>query len=269
MKRISLFFVACTFFTTHAQIDSVYVRRDNIIRGVDVIGHTITSAARWKGKDWLKVGAVVVGTTALTFVDDPVRQFMTHKKNGVLDGLERIGYHYGKPYTAISVSGGFYLAGVVLNDEWSKETGLMLASALTTSNLITTFFKSAVGRARPITGHDNYNVDMFSESPSHHSLPSGHTTVAFTISTILARQVKSVPLKITFYSLAGITAASRMYMDAHWISDVALGGTIAWFCADAAFKRLQENRWKPLARKNSVIVKLYPYPGGLKLSASL
>jgi membrane-associated phospholipid phosphatase len=185
-----------------------------------------------------------------------------------MDGFERIGHHYGKPYSAVAVTGGFYLAGVILKNEWAKETGLMLATGLTTSTVVQTLLKNGLGRARPVTGMDNYEMEPFSTASEYHSLPSGHTTVAFTMSLILARQVKHVPIKIFFYSIAGITAMSRMYNDAHWISDVALGGTIAWFCADAAVKRLQANRFRPMTRANRFSVKLYPYPGGLSLRAT-
>lgn len=270
MQRIVIvvFFVSC--FSAHAQVDTTYVRRMDIVRSMDAVGYTFAAPARWKGKDWLKIGGVVVGTAALTLLDEPIKDLMTSERNDFLDGVERVGYHYGKPYTAIGLSGGLYLVGVVAKNEWARETGLMMGSALGTSNLITTFFKNAVGRARPITGSHNYEIEPFSEYASHHSLPSGHATVAFTVSTVLAKQVKSVPLKITFYSLAVITAASRMYTDAHWLSDVTFGSTIAWFCADAAVKRLRVNKWKPVTRlNNNVIVKLYPYPGGLTLRAVL
>jgi membrane-associated phospholipid phosphatase len=112
---------------------------------------------------------------------------------------------------------------------------------------------------------DNYEMEPFSKKAAYHSMPSGHTTVAFTMSLILARQVDNIPIKIFFYSVAGVTAMSRMYMDAHWLSDVAFGGTIAWFCADAAVKRLQANRFRPVTTPNKFSVKLYPYPGGLSL----
>jgi membrane-associated phospholipid phosphatase len=269
VKRICLLTVLlCRLVAAEAQIDTVYVKRMDIVRGLDAMGYTFSSPARWKGKDWVKVGGVVVGTAALTLLDEPIERFLDGKQSDFLDGVERIGYHYGKPYTALGVTGGFYLAGIVLKNEWAKETGLMLASSLATSNIISAMFKSAVGRARPITGLDRYELEPFSDSPSHHSMPSGHTTVAFTISIVLARQVDSIPLKIVFYSLGGITAASRMYMDAHWFSDVAFGGTIAWLCADAAFKRLTENKWRPIVRQNAIAMKLYPYPGGLSLRAT-
>lgn len=86
----------------------------------------------------------------------------------------------------------------------------------------------------------------------------------------MARRVDNVPLKVVFYSLAGITAVSRMYSDSHWISDVGFGGMLAWFCADTAIERLQLNRMRPLQKRDNTFVwKVYPYPGGVTLRASL
>jgi membrane-associated phospholipid phosphatase len=264
MKKLWIVFL---FFPSlvEAQIDTVFVKRSDIVRGVDGVLHTFSAPARWKGKDWLVVGGIAATTAAITLLDDPIYNFWQGRECEIMDGFERIGYHYGKPYSAVAVTGGFYLAGVILKNEWAKETGLMLATSLTTSTVLQTLFKNVLGRARPVTGMDNYDMQPFSKASEYHSLPSGHATVAFTMSLVLARQVKYVPVKIFFYSLAGVTAMSRMYTDAHWISDVAFGGTIAWFCVDAAMKRLQANRFRPVARQHKFSVKLYPYPGGLSL----
>jgi membrane-associated phospholipid phosphatase len=270
---MKVFWVLLFAFPTiaHAQTDTVQVKRLDIVRGVDVIAYTFTSPVRWKGNDWLKLGGVVAGTAALSLLDEPVRNFLKGKDCKFLDGFERVGYHYGKPYSAVAFTGGFYLTGVLLKNEWAKETGLMLASGLTTSTIIQSFFKSAVGRARPGMELGNYAAEPFSPAASYHSLPSGHTTVALTISLILARQVESVPIKIFFYSVGAVTATSRLYSDAHWTSDLAFGGAIAWFCADAAVKRLEANRFRSVTRKRKDVIawKLYPYPGGLSLRARL
>lgn len=264
---VACFFLPCSAF---AQIDTVYVKQWDVIRVVDGAAHTLTSPARWKGKDFLKAGAVVAGTAAITFLDEPVRKFFQGKESKVLDRFERVGNHYGKPYSAVAVTGGFYFTGLLLKNEWAKETGLMLASGLGSSTVVQTFFKNAIGRARPNLNIGNYEADPFNTDSPYHSLPSGHTTVAFTTSLILARQVEPVPIKIFFYSLATLTAASRMYLDVHWISDIAFGGAIAWFCADAAVKRIEANRFRPVVRqKNQISVKVYPFPGGVSLRATL
>jgi membrane-associated phospholipid phosphatase len=268
--KVCCFIIFAMPLLASAQTDTVYVKQSDILRGADAVIHTFTSPTRWKGKDWITLGGVVAGSAALTFLDDPVRDFLKGKDCNFLDGFERVGYHYGKPYSAFVVTGGFYLSGIILKNAWAKETGLMLASGLTTSTVIQSFFKTAVGRARPSVGIGNWRAEPFSAETSFHSMPSGHTTVALTMSLILARQVKPVPLKIVFYSLGTITAASRLYSDAHWFSDLAFGGAIAWFCADAAVRRIEANRFRKMIHYRKTIAwKLYPYPGGISLQGRL
>ena len=129
-----------------------------------------------------------------------------------------------------------------------------------------------MGRARP-AGPELGNMDFkpFDPSPAFHAFPSGHSSVAFGISLLLAKRVYNVPLKILFYSLAGSTAISRMYSDSHWISDVSFGGMLAWFFADTALERIQVNRFRPGKRRmqHKLVWHAYPYPGGLTLSASV
>jgi membrane-associated phospholipid phosphatase len=253
---------------SNAQTDSAIVRRSDIIRGADGIAFTLTAPARWKAKDWVKAGGVVISCATISLADNAVRDLFQENNSKFLDGFERIGYHYGKPYSAVVITGGLYLTGLVFKNEWARETGLLLATSMTTSTIVQTFFKNALGRARPSLELGNYEADPFSPEAQFHSMPSGHTTVAFTTSLILARQVHSVPLKIFFYSLATCTAASRLYADAHWVSDLAFGGAIAWFCTDAAIKRLQTNKFRLLSRPSNMQVRLYPYPGGMSLRAT-
>jgi hypothetical protein len=169
----------------NAQFDSVMLKRADMIRGVDGIVYTFSSPARWKGKDWLKLGGVAATCAAITFLDEPVRNFWSKQDSKFMDGFERVGYHYGKPYSALAITGGFYLTGVIFKNAWAKETGLMLATSLTTSTVVQTFFKNALGRARPSVGVGNYETEPFSDRAAFHSMPSGHTTVAFTTSLIL------------------------------------------------------------------------------------
>ena len=70
--------------------------------------------------------------------------------------------------------------------------------------------------------------------------------------------------------VAGTTAVSRLYSDSHWISDIAFGGMLAWFCADTAMTRIQMNRFRGVRRESNTLVwKVYPYPGGLTLRAAI
>ena len=262
---VSVFLSASAF----GQRDSVALRPDPF-RFADGVLFTLSSPARWDQKDWLVLGGLVAGTAALTFIDQPVRHFWQSRDNQFLNGVERIGYHYGKPYTAAGLTAGLYLTGVVFRSQWAKETGLMLGTSIFSSSLVMGALKNVAGRARPGASVENLIFEPFSKSPAYHAFPSGHNSVAFGISLIMARRVESVPLKIFFYSLAGTTAVSRMYTDAHWLSDVAFGGALAWFCADTAIERIQANRFRMVRRKNNMLVwKVYPYPGGVTFRASV
>jgi membrane-associated phospholipid phosphatase len=242
--------------------------KPDALRLVDGVLHTYSAPARWNGKDWLILGGLVAGTTALTFIDQPVRNFWQSHDNQFMDGVERVGYHYGKPYTALAVTGGFYLSGMIFKSAWAKETGLILGTSIFSSSMIMGVLKNAAGRRRPAAGVDHMDFKPFDQSPAYHAFPSGHTSVAFGISLVLARRVESVPLKIFFYSLAGSTVVSRMYSDNHWASDIAFGGMLAWFCADAAISRMQVNRFRSARLKKDILVwKVLPYPGGFTLTA--
>lgn len=268
MKRLGILFLVLPILA-QAQVDTIRVRQWSAIRGIDGVVFTLTSPVRWKGNDWMKAGGVVAGTAALTLLDEPIRNLFQGKRSPFFDGIQRVVNPYGKPYGAISIMSGMYLYGAIFEDEWAKDTGLMLFTALSSSTVVQTLFKNAVGRARPNEEFGNYELVPFSPATAFHSLPSGHTTVAFTVSMVMARQVRSKPLKIVFYSMASLTAVSRLYLDVHWFSDLAFGGTIAWFCADAAIKRLEANRHVPIIRKRKMAWKVYPFPGGLTLRAKL
>lgn len=244
--------------------------RPDALRFADGVVHTYSAPARWDGRDWLILGGLIAGTSALTFIDQPVRNFWQSHDNRFLDGVERVGYYYGKPYSALVVTGGFYLSGMVFKSAWAKETGLILGTSIFSSSVLMGIMKNAAGRRRPAPGVNNMEFKPFDESPAYHAFPSGHASVAFGLSVVLARRVDSLPLKIFFYSLAGSTVVSRMYSDNHWASDIAFGGMLAWFCADTAISRMQVNRLRSARLKKDILVwKVLPYPGGITLSASV
>jgi membrane-associated phospholipid phosphatase len=250
------------------QVDSLRYRPD-ALRFADGVLFAYSAPARWDAKDWVTLGGLVVGTSALSFVDQPVRSFWQRHDNRFLDGVERVGYYYGKPYTAIGITAGFYLSGMIFESEWAKETGLVLGTSIFSSSLLMGVLKNVTGRARPGPEVDNMEFKPFHKSSAFHAFPSGHSSIAFGISLVLAKRVENVPLKILFYSLAGTTAVSRMYSDQHWVSDIGFGGMLAWFCADAALSRLRVNRFRTVRRKDGMVWKVYPYPGGLTLRASI
>ncbi|SEK21440.1 phosphatase PAP2 family protein [Parapedobacter koreensis] len=214
----------------------------DFLRFGDGFLYTVSSPVRWKGNDWLKAGGVVAGTALLTLVDKPVRNFWMDQDSKLLDGIERVGFHYGKPYAAFYGMGGFYLAGLVIKSDWARETAIALGAAYLTSGAVQSFMKTAFGRARPATNVGPWAFKPWSPDAGYHSFPSGHIQIAMVSAVVLAERVKQPWLKGVFYSTAGLTLVSRMYSDAHWVSDLAFGGAISYFSAKAVLKRMERTK---------------------------
>lgn len=95
--------------------------------------------------------------------------------------------------------------------------------------LITGFLKILIGRARPLVEGAPYfspwNYDKYL-----HSMPSGHTAVSFAGLVMIGMLFPRV--KWATWLLAIIIGVSRIYVGAHWPSDVVFGAFVGMFCAD-------------------------------------
>lgn len=274
MRQVHILFllllmnVPTVFGSSYNLVDSVKqetVTHDGI-RFIDGVTYTVSSPLRWKGKDWINLGGVIGGTALLTLVDKPVRNFWQDRDSKIWDGVERAGFHYGKPYAAFIMTGGFYLTGLVIKNEWARETGLMLGAAYLTTGAMQTLMKTAVGRARPGTNVGPWAFDPFSPEAGYHSFPSGHIQIATVSAMVLGHRVKSPILKVVFYGAAGVTLASRMYSDAHWLSDMAFGGAMSWFCTRTIVRRMEKTKYdNPFKKKDKISWNISPMPRGISL----
>ena len=94
-----------------------------------------------------------------------------------------------------------------------RETGKLLFSAYTGAGVITYGMKRLVGRKRPLD-----------ETLGNPALPSGHTSIAFSVATILGYRYPK--LRIPLYIGAGLVGFSRIYLGRHYTSDVLTGAAI-------------------------------------------
>jgi membrane-associated phospholipid phosphatase len=84
---------------------------------------------------------------------------------------------------------------------------------------------SMMGRERPADSPDSpYGFHPF--NVNDHSFPSGHSAVAFALATSLAREIEGQWDDAAFFTLATLTAYSRMHDDKHWASDVVFGAGV-------------------------------------------
>lgn len=174
----------------------------------------------------IAAGGVVGGTVLLFPADESTRSFFARNHSQVADRFATFGDHYGRAVYGLSLSGALYGGGLIFNNGDVRMTGIMLFESIAFAGITTTVLKSVIGRSRPADGEGPYMFRAFRFNFEQESLPSGHATVAFSVSSILAARLNNVYATVGLYSLAAVTAAERIYDDEHWLSDVFLGAAI-------------------------------------------
>lgn len=197
--------------------------------------------ARWESEDWLAVGAVAGATAGSFLVEEKVRSAFQENRSNVADLLERIGWWYGSAIFAAPASLLTLGAGELFDDEDVRDTGILMSELLLTVLFVQQPLRITVGRRRPYTGEGHLSFDSFTLGNAYASFPSGHSWTAFGISNIVARQVDQTWASLGLYSLATITALSRMYADAHWLTDVVVGSIIGYAISTALWNDRQED----------------------------
>ena len=90
----------------------------------------------------------------------------------------------------------------------------------------------------------------------YHSIPSGHSQAAIIISTILARNVNPVWLKVLFYVPTALTFGSRIYQNQHWVSDAVIGGAMGFFIATWCVDKHENSNNSDKDTKQSLLEKI-------------
>ncbi len=184
----------------------------------------------WQGEDWLKLGISTAATAAVMQADQPIKDAAMKDQSHLNSFPVKAGKFYGEIYPAAIVAGGFGLYGYLADNQPSKKIAFETVQTVLYAGAITTILKIAIGRARPYTDKGIATFQPFKPfNDDFHSFPSGHATMAFSLSTVLANNTNSLPLKILAYVPAIVTCGSRVYQNMHWTSDVLAGAAIGYF----------------------------------------
>jgi membrane-associated phospholipid phosphatase len=191
------------------------------------LGAVVVAPAHWDRRDWTVaggVGAAVVGSAL--WLDSPARDAAIRNRTAGRDSTAKQVERFGAQY-AVATLAGLYGYGVVTGDENAKGTALDGGIAsLIAAGVITPVLKDVVGRARPLQGEGRYRFKPFSGDAS---FPSGHTTEAFALATVVAEHADSRWVTAGAYGVATLVGVARVYRDAHWVSDTIAGAAIGAF----------------------------------------
>ena len=185
--------------------------------------HVLTSPARWDKKDWLVFSVAAAGVAATGFLDKPMRTRVLHIQNSAASDVASQIRLFGGTYSAATL-GLFLVGGEAFKDPTARAVFIDGAAAtLVASGIITPTLKWTVGRYRPPAEKGNVDFRPFSGNVS---FPSGETTQAFAVASVIASHYDEFWIKATSYGIATLVGLARLYEDAHWTSDVVAGALI-------------------------------------------
>lgn len=195
--------------------------------------HVFTAPTRWDEGDWLVAavaGGCAIGTTAF---DRSIRDSVQAHRSAGLDRFSRNFQHMGADYSFVLLVGfeGYHF----LADDRRSQAVFVdgLAASLIAWGFIAPVLKYSVGRERP---SDTGNPYRFRPFTNHNSFPSGHTTQAFAVATVIASHYPAWWVEALAYGSAGLVGYCRVEQNEHWTSDVVAGALIGWSVARSVVK---------------------------------
>lgn len=193
----------------------------------------IKQPSKWNSNDILTIFGVAGLTYGTMYLDQMVK--LSLKKYPALKNSIPIefGRIWGEPWFTAASGASFYIQGLAQENTKNKKIGFEIGESALYTSIITMLFKISFGRERPRENSDAFSFHPFSSKGDNFlSLNSGHTALAFSLSTVLANNTENNYLKVIFYIPAFMTAISRVYQNHHWTSDVLLGGFIGFGIAE-------------------------------------
>ena len=189
---------------------------------------------------WMAGGFVAATLLAMPF-DERVARWMqqpAQQNNAAMKNTATVFRNLADPGTVI-IGGGLYVVGRLTHDRTMTDVGLHSSEAIIAASVAGWVIKSAAGRARPrvdFTNPHDYKFGRGLTSNDYESFPSGHSLAAFSLASAVTAEAgyhwpNEQPLiGALTYGGATLSALSRPYNNAHWLSDVVLGagiGTLA------------------------------------------
>ena len=191
----------------------------------------VEQPAKWNGTDWLRLGLIGAGTFLIAQADQPIRTAVLKDRTYYYSAPIVAGRVWGEIYSPIILFSGYAAVSLITHDIGTRKIAYEIGQASLYAGALSFVLKLVIGRSRPYSNEGNSFFRPFSSifNQDSKSMPSGHCTVAFILSTVLSRNADSPLLKILAYIPSVFTMVSRVYQDQHWTSDTFAGAALGYF----------------------------------------
>lgn len=189
----------------------------------DDLRQVFTSPVRLHRRGWGAAAVALVGLAAMMGSEHgdahPDAPEGSASQRQVASAFEPLGAE-----GSFAVLGAFALVGAVGHDRHAQHVALDGAIAsLIASGMITPALKESFGRHRP---PDSADATDFQPYSGNASFPSGHTTQAFALASVIATEYPRPWVEAASYGSAALVGWARVLHDRHYVSDVAAGALV-------------------------------------------
>jgi len=189
---------------------------------------------------WLVGPAIAVSAIAAAFyLDDSVWNFITHHQNRAVRNFMRSVSLFGDWPSHVAL--GLLLLGIAWRRQSKKWMRIFLSMllAMAIAGVAGTVIKRTVPRARPsVKSEVRWGGPRF--STKYHAFPSGHvaaSTAFFGVLIFARRRIGLACLPIPI-----LIGFSRMYLGAHYLSDVVCAAVLGVLCAALVWRFFARER---------------------------
>ena len=213
-------------------------------------GDYFTVPLHFESCDWRNLGISAAIAGGGFFLDNTARSNSQKDHAGFKNNLFNIDQYYTTKYALIATA-GIYGFGLFADHDKARSIGIQLGESMFYAGVVTVTLKSIIGRSRPYNNQGHTDFKPFNLNNDNLSFPSGHATLAFAFSTVMAHQVDNIFWKAGWFSAAGLVCYARMYHDQHWLSDVLMGGAIGYFTGRFVVNHPVNNKDETAIEKSS------------------
>ena len=150
----------------------------------------------------------------------------------------------------IAAPAGVFIAGELKHSKQLKKEAVYMMGSFVLSSIITTATKNIVKRERPF---DKYPFIVKRDAGGSYSLPSGHTSAAFTTATSLSLLFPKWYVIAPAYIWAGTVGYGRLYLGVHYPTDILAGALVG---AGSAWLGWKAQKW--IERKHNPVKPVNP-----------
>ncbi len=206
-------------------------------------GEAITAApARSDSRDWAEAAAISGGLVLVGTRDDRLDAWVQSHRSRQTEDFARIVKPLGG-WAAIGATIAALSGGLVTHNRRLLDTGRDAVEAeILAAGIATPVLKYAIGRARPSDGSD---ADEFRPFSGNASFPSGETTEAFAVASVLSARADGWVVPVVSYTLAACVGYARVHDRGHWASDAIAGGLVGTLIGRTIVRRHQREEEQP------------------------